>query len=286
VSARTHDDLQELLGVYALHALEPDQAQVVEGHLELCPRCRAEVSGHREVATMLGNTGGHAPAGLWDRISAQLEEAPPPMRLALPEGEGSVIPLASHRRQRSNRVVAAAVGMAAALVIGVLGAQVVRQGDRINTLNAALEDDAVLTGANLALADPDADKVQLASADGTVAAPAVLLPNGTGYLLSHQLAELDESLTYQLWGITETGIVSLGLLGSSPTDVVTFHVGDPVAGLAITEEVAGGVGQTVNAPVVAGEFDCPRGGPSATVPRPAGERPGRRRSVVGRGASS
>lgn len=255
MSAHTHDDIQELLGVYALHALDPHEAQVVEDHLEVCPRCRSEVSGHREVATLLANTGGDAPEGLWDRISAQLEEVPPPMRLALPEGEGTVIPLAARRRERSNRLVAAAIGVAAALVIGVLGVQVVRQDDRISTLNAALEDDAVLTGANLALANPDAAKVQLASADGSVTAPAVLLPNGTGYLLAHQLAELDDSLTYQLWGVTETGVVSLGLLGSSPNDVVPFQVSDAVAGLAITEEVAGGVAQSANPAVVAGEFD-------------------------------
>lgn len=252
--AHTHEDIQDLLGVYALHALEPDEAQLVEDHLEGCPRCRSEVQGHREVATLLGNTGGDAPEGLWDRISSQLEEAPPPMRLALPEGEGSVIPLAS-RQRRSPRFVTAALGAAAALVIGVLGAQVVRQEDRINSLNAALEDDAVLTAANLALADPEGDQIQLASSDGTVAAPAVLLPNGAGYLLAHQLEELDESLTYQLWGVTESGVVSLGLLGASPNDVVSFQVSDEVAGLAITEEVSGGVAVTENQPVLAGEFD-------------------------------
>ncbi|MGK2947423.1 MAG: anti-sigma factor domain-containing protein [Acidimicrobiales bacterium] len=251
--AHTHEDIQDLLGVYALHALEPDEAQLVEEHLEVCPRCRSEVQGHREVATMLGNTGGDAPEGLWDRISSQLEESPPPMRLALPEGEGSVIPLAP-RRRRSSGFVAVALSAAAALVIGVLGVQVVRQEDRINSLNAALEDDAVLTAANLALADPDAAKVQLASSDGTVAAPAVLLPNGTGYLLAHQLEELDASLTYQLWGVTDTGVVSLGLLGASPNDVVSFQISGDVSGFAVTAEVAGGVAQSVNPAVVAGEL--------------------------------
>lgn len=252
MSAHTHEDIQELLGVYALDALEPHEAEVVEAHLEVCPRCRSEVQGHNEVAAMLGNTGGDAPEGLWDRISSHLEEAPPPMRLALPEGEGSVIPLAS--RRRSTGFLAVAVGAAAALMIGVLGVQVIRQEDRINTLNAALEDDAVLTAANLALADPAAATAQLASADGSVAAPAVLLPNGTGYLLARQLEELDESLTYQLWGVTDTGVVSLGLLGSSPNDVVPFQISGDVSGFAITAEVAGGVAQSVNEPVVAGEL--------------------------------
>jgi hypothetical protein len=253
--AHTHEDIQELLGVYALHALDPDEAQLVEDHLDTCPRCRSEVNGHREVATLLGNSGGDAPEGLWDRISSQLEEAPPPMRLALPEGEGSVIPLAPRRRQPRNRVVVAALGVAAALLIGALSVQVVRQDDRISDLQAALGDDAVITAANLALADPEAVTAQLASADGTLAAPAVVLPNGTGYLLAHQLEDLDEARTYQLWGVTSTGVISLGLLGADPNDVVPFQVTDEVAGLAITDEVAGGVVETANQPLLTGSFD-------------------------------
>ena len=42
-------------------------------------RCRAEVEGHREVASMLGNSGADAPEGVWDRIASQLEDTPPPM---------------------------------------------------------------------------------------------------------------------------------------------------------------------------------------------------------------
>ena len=66
-----HEDIQELLGAYALHAVDPDEAEVVERHLEGCPRCRAEVEGHREVATLIGNSGGDAPDGLWDRIASR-----------------------------------------------------------------------------------------------------------------------------------------------------------------------------------------------------------------------
>jgi hypothetical protein len=253
--AHTHEDIQELLGVYALHALEPDEAKLVDDHLEVCPRCRSEVSAHREVATLLGNSGGSAPEGLWDRISDQLEEAPPPMRLSLPDGAGTVIPLAARRRPRANRYAVAALGAAAALLIGTLSVQVVRQDDRISDLTTALEDDAVLSAANLALADPDAATAQLASSDGAVGAPAVLLPNGTGYLLAHELEELDDGLTYQLWGVTGSGVISLGLLGASPNDVVPFQVSGDVASLAITTEVSGGVAQSANAPVLAGDFD-------------------------------
>lgn len=77
-----HEDLAELLGAYALDAVEPGERDLVERHLEVCPRCRAEVAEHREVAGLLGFAGQDAPAGLWDRIVTSMQEPPPTIRLA------------------------------------------------------------------------------------------------------------------------------------------------------------------------------------------------------------
>jgi anti-sigma factor RsiW len=76
-----HAELQELLGAYALDAVEADEAAAIERHLPTCPRCRTELADHREVAALLGYAGGSAPSGLWDRIVASLEEPPPALRL-------------------------------------------------------------------------------------------------------------------------------------------------------------------------------------------------------------
>ncbi len=230
MSGLSHEEIQELLGAYALHAVDPDEQAIIDLHLEDCPRCQQEVRGHREVATLLGNTGGTAPDGLWDRIAGQLEESPPPMRLSLPEGQGNVIPLAARRRSRSNRFVVAAIGAAAALVIGLLGAQVLRQDDRINDLETALEGSSI-TGASVAT---------LTSPDGDLSAQAVVLSNGTGYLLASELPGLTVEQTYQLWGITDTGVVSLGLLGLNP-EVETFTVEGTVDASVITIEQYPGV---------------------------------------------
>ena len=73
----THDEVAELLGAYALDAVEGDERDAVDRHLNECPRCRAEVADHRTVASFLGSAGGRAPDGLWDRIAGTLEEAPP-----------------------------------------------------------------------------------------------------------------------------------------------------------------------------------------------------------------
>jgi anti-sigma factor RsiW len=254
VTDLTHDEIADLLGAYALNAVDPDERDAVDAHLAGCPRCRDEVQGHREVAALLGNAGGDAPEGLWDRIASTLEEAPPPMRLSLPSGDASVIPLAPRRRQRGNRIVLAAVGTAAALTIGVLGVKVVQQDDEIDRISAALEDDGMLTAANLALVDPRAVQSKLTSADGRFSASAVVLPDGTGFIMIHDLPALDDSRTYQLWGQTGSGLISLGLLGSKPAAVLPFHANGELAALAVTEEVAGGVSQSENPPALLGRF--------------------------------
>jgi anti-sigma factor RsiW len=253
VSAPTHDEIGELLGAYALHAVEPAEAELIEAHLATCPKCRAEVAAHGEVATLLGNSGGDAPEGLWDRIASTLEEAPPPLRLAVSDGSAPV-PRASRWRARGGRVVVAAMGAAAALVIGVLGVKVVDQGDQLAQVEDALGDDAMLRAANIALADPRATRTVLVSPDGSLRAAAVLLPDGTGYLMTDDLPILDPARTYQLWGQTGGGMVSVGLLGAQPDGVVAFRVSGDVAALAITDEIAAGVPQPTAAPILLGRL--------------------------------
>ena len=121
MTSATHDEIEELLGAYALDAVDPDERELVETHLATCPRCCAEVEDHVEVAALLGNSGGDAPDGVWERIASTLVEVPPPMRLELPTPDARIIPLAERRRQRGNRLVVAAMGAAAAMVIGALG---------------------------------------------------------------------------------------------------------------------------------------------------------------------
>jgi anti-sigma factor RsiW len=240
VSEPTHDEVAELLGAYALHAVDADERTLVEAHLGDCPRCRGELREHEAVASLLGNSGGDAPDGLWDRIADVLEEQPPPMR---------IIPLA---RRRSSRVLLAAAAAVAA--IATLGVVVVRQDDRIDDLQAAVADEGVLRAANAALTHPRAVEAALRSPDGALTALAVVLPDGTGYLMSRDLPDLAADRTYQLWGRTEGGLISLGLLGDRPDDVIAFHASREVDALAITEEDAPGVVQSENLPIVLGEL--------------------------------
>ena len=103
------------------------------------------------------------------------------------------------------------------------------------------------------LDDPDAVTVALRSPDERFEATAVVASDGAGYLMGDTLPELDEAQTYQLWGIRDGAVVSLGLLGRAPR-VVAFHLDDEIHTLAVTAEVEGGVVASANDPVVVGEL--------------------------------
>lgn len=234
-----HDEIEELLGAFALNAVDADEAAEIETHLLTCPRCRAEVDSHREVAAMLGSAGGPAPDAVWARIAGRLEEPAPEFGTPL----ARVVPM---RRVLATRV-AMALAAAAAVVALVLAVGLTRQGDRIDDLEAALADDALLRAASLAQADPNAISAKLTSLDGALSASAVVLPDGTGYLVGNDVPELGPDRTYQLWGIDDGKPVSLGVLGTD-FKVAGFSVGRGFDQLALTEEAAGGAAQPTMSP--------------------------------------
>ncbi len=77
----THPEIEELLGAYALDAVDPAETEVIELHLRGCPSCVAEVVSHREVAASMVQPGAAAPDNVWHRLAAELEEPPPALDL-------------------------------------------------------------------------------------------------------------------------------------------------------------------------------------------------------------
>ena len=262
----THTEVTDLLGVYALDAVDGDERQAVERHLQDCANCRREVSEHREVAGLLASGWLPAPEGLWDRIAARLEETPRPLRMPLaavtqevppptpppaweppPAPPSPVVRLDEERRRRRplgamGRAVAA-VGIAASVaVMGLLGVAALNGGD---------EPDDLIDVAAAAAERPDARKVVMRSPDGTLSADAVVLSDGTGYVLETNLPELPADRTYQLWAVVGTSKISVGVLGRR-VGPLAFHAAADVSAFAITNETAGGVIVSQQQPMVVG----------------------------------
>jgi anti-sigma factor RsiW len=229
----THDEIAELLGAYALDAVDHDERVAIEDHLVDCVRCRAEYEEFREVTALLAE-GGTAPDGVWDRIAGSLEAPPPPLELR------------ARRPRRTWPQATVALAAAAAIVVAVLGVQVHRQDDRISDLQSALRS-PMAPAYHDALADPASDVVNLTSADGHVVARIAVTRAGTAYLGLDDLPRLAADRTYQLWGRAGDALVSLGVLGNDPTIVAVPASNYSL--FAITEEVAAGVVQTHNTPI-------------------------------------
>jgi anti-sigma factor RsiW len=230
---RSHDEIQELLGAYALDAVDDDERDEIDDHLRDCARCRAEVAEHRDTAAFLAHGGTDAPDAVWNRIASSID-AP------------TVVPMApklgfAARRNRWPQAVAL-IGAAAALVIAVLIVQVRDQDRRIDRLgpdsfSAALQ----VKGARVA---------HLTA--GTTELPVVVAPDGSALLEASALPALADGRTYQLWGMSEGEAISLGVLGRDP-ETVSFDA-EGYAGLAITEERSPGVVRSQNAPVASGSL--------------------------------
>jgi anti-sigma-K factor RskA len=236
---RRPDDIEELLGAYALDAVDDDERRMVEAYIATNPRARAEVDQHREVATLLAFGGADAPEGLWDRIVLSLDE----LEMEAPSPGPELAKVLPARRPDRRRWWLGALAAAALVAVVALSLALVRKDDGGPSLASAYTS---------AKADP-ANKTVLLTTDGTTRATAVLEPSGRAFLDPTSLPALPADRTYQLWGVVEgeSAPVSLGVLGPSP-QLTLFGVGGPLKALAITEEKAGGVVQTQQTPQIVG----------------------------------
>jgi hypothetical protein len=221
----SHDEIRELLGAYALDAVERDEMQEIDQHLTGCLRCRGEVADHRETAAMLANAGASAPDGVWDRIAGSLDQ--------------DVIPILAPRPRGRTGWLTGVAAAAALVTVFALGVDVARQRAELERLAGSVEEATLARAANAALLHPDGDRLALSSSDGSVQADAVVLPDGRGYIVSDNLPRLPASRTYQLWSLGGASPISAGVLGPDPS-VVAFKVPSGLTGLAISEETAGG----------------------------------------------
>lgn len=255
-----HGEASELLGVYALDAVEPDEAAALEQHLETCPRCRDELRSHREVVGVLAYSGQEAPEGLWDRVAAGISspegsESAPSLNL-VPGGLTGAVPAGRPRLGPRGTAAVAVLAAAAVAVIALLGVDVTRLQNRTDHLSrqvSAMAAEPTMAQVRQALSTPGARVVTLRPATGgPVQVDAVILPSGQGYLYDSRLSPLSPAETYQLWGVVGAQRISYGVLGSLPSSVTAFRASSGVSALAVTPEVAGGVVVSDQKPVAVG----------------------------------
>ncbi len=257
----THEEAGELLGAYALDAVDGAERTELEEHLVSCPRCRGELDGLREVAAAMGNGVERPPEGLWSSIASRLPEregaddepSPMPRLETGARGRATFRAAPRSRRGRHPSAVATAVVVAAAAVAAavVLGISLVRADDRVANLQAEVAGQP--SSVTAALAAPGHRLVELRGSSGTEVASFVVVPDGRGYLVSSRLPSLGGDRTYQLWGIVGGRPVSLGLLGSTPRQAAFTMAGARrPARLAITAEQAGGAVAPTGAIVASG----------------------------------
>ena len=240
-------ELYELLGAYALDAVDGDERAQLEEWLDRSPDAQEELGALRETAALLSHSALEAPPEVWERIEGALAEDPPPL----------VLPL--RRRRTAFRItagIAAASVAAAAITAVVLSDKMARQDDRLEAVARGMEHDGMRRAAIAAMADPRARTLYLESTDGD-AATLVALPDGEGFLMSADLPRLPEGRTYQLWAMTgddpTPAMVSAGVLGRD-VELAAFHAPPEAWGFAITEEDDSGGVQPHGHHVLEGSF--------------------------------
>lgn len=220
-----HDQVEELISLYALDALADGEASDVRRHLEDCEACRVELDEHRAtIAALIPD----APAGdlLWDRISHEINDEE-----RVDASKVTPVDLAERRTllRASRWLVGGAVAAGVALGVVVVPQLI---GSPAPSLVATAEQAASEEGSIVADF----------TVEGTAVARIVLTSEGRGYVLpTDALEPLNRDRTYQLWVINDDAdVISAGVLGADPAASAFTWTGD-VSGFALTREVAGGV---------------------------------------------
>jgi hypothetical protein len=234
VTVPSHGDLRDLLGAFALDAVDDTERVAIERHLPTCAECRVEVDQHLTVAAMMADADNTVPEGLWDRVLTGISEPEP----------APVVPLDSRRKVLPFLSAAAVTVLVALVSVQTVRLEAARDdlqvnGARLAAIEAAFAEGDYRALAELAAAAPGA--VTLALSGDAGAGTVTILPDGTGYLTAADLSPLDESETYQLWAVQDGKVISAGIFGSNP-HVAPFHIdAELLEGLVLTAEAAGGV---------------------------------------------
>jgi anti-sigma-K factor RskA len=224
-----NDHLDDAVAAHALNALPEDERDLVETAIGFDEELNSHYEAHRRIAAeLVEGFSDVVPAAsplLWDRIAleAGLATSPDPS-----SADADTNP-SSPKWRRFMPIVA---GVAAVLVAVSLTAGLLSTRSEPVGLEALALASADLEGSiNVELIDPAA---------GTAVANVVVTTDGEGFIDGRTLPTLAENRTYQLWAIVGERVISVGIMGNRP-ETTAFRVEGQLAGLAISEEILGGV---------------------------------------------
>jgi Anti-sigma-K factor rskA len=253
----SHDEVQELLGVYAVHAVDEHDAAAISAHVSECEDCTAELDRLLDAAASFGMTELEEPSGeIWGRIQTEIRRptvatepnmtpaaSPIASQVASPVAS-QVVSLDAARDRRPARHVRfriAAFSAAAAVAVAV-PTTLALSGTSTPSLAAVAARSAKQAGSRtIALRDETGQQV----------ADAILTGTGQGYLRVSALASLPSDKTYQLWLVDNGKPVSLGLLGNAPTTTAFTSRAD-IDAIAISVEPRDGSTAPSQTPIAVG----------------------------------
>ncbi len=273
LNALSDAELDDLLGAYALNAVDDAEREAVDRYLTRSPRARAEVADHLLVAAALGSSAADAPVQLWDRIALGLSDQTPriftepvgvdtgaitsPVNAPVVAPASVVVPIRPSRR-RPNASLWLSSAAAAIGLVGFLGISNVQQRQRIDTMQQqASAQSAQIKTVNVALANADARNAQsltvgtllatpgtrvakLSSDSGKELAEVVLGRDGRGFLVNTNSFKLHDGEVLQLWGVHNKEVISLGVMYDGKSAVPLSAAGE-WSQFVLTSEMLPGV---------------------------------------------
>lgn len=211
---------------HALNSLPADEAELFDHTVAEDQYLAKELESFRRVASeLIHGLPDIVPAAspeLWDRIGREAGIIPD---LKPADNAPTRLP------RRTLALLTASAAAAVILVVAVTSILSVRNPD-LDTRSLAAAAAEQPTSLTFDLSNP--------TGISDMGAQVVLDADGTGYVIADSLPKLDSDRTYQLWLIVDDRVISAGILGNNP-DVVQFRGEGNIAGIAISNEVAGGV---------------------------------------------
>jgi anti-sigma-K factor RskA len=245
-----HSDYEELAAGFALGALEPDEEQEFQRHLEGCPSCKASVRDFEEVTASLA-------------LATPRVEPPASLRAAVRRRTGLTLrrraarTISSWRGTRTMVRVVAAAGVVAVFALSLWNLAL-RDQHQIDQARVAALQEAVRV-----VNDSTANRVTLkGSAADNGAEATVLASSGQdrGVLVFEGLPPPPPGRVYELWALGAGNVsnaakaIAFRFTDRSGVHAVRFSVNiQPTTGFAITEEPGpGGTHSPTTQPVLVG----------------------------------